>query len=58
MGSAYQGDREHFTLNKIPEELFIHLLPMHDELLALSFSFCLEGWCGVVLGFGCEALSL
>lgn len=38
-GSAYQGDREHLTLkrNKIPAELCIHSLPMHDELLAFYF---------------------
>lgn len=59
-GSAYQGDRQHLTskLNKIPVELCIHLLPMHDELLALRFSFCWEGWCGVVLGFERGAFSL
>lgn len=58
-------ETEHLTLklNKIPAELCIHLLPMHDELLALYFSFCLRVdvvlcWVLSVGLSACEVLSL
>jgi len=58
MGFSHQGDREHLTSkrNKLRAELCIHLLHVHNELLALSFLFCLEGWWGFVLFFECGLL--